>query len=80
MRAALLALMAISTLSTIVATPAEARGSAYCIKGKDWLSPVGDCSFSSYRQCQATASGRLAYCERNPFYSRGEMRGRGYRR
>jgi hypothetical protein len=47
---------------------------------KDWLSPVGDCSFSSYRQCQATASGRLAYCERNPFYSRGEMRGRRYRR
>jgi hypothetical protein len=77
MRAAFLALMAISTFSTIAATPVEARDYPYCIKGKDWLSPVGDCRFTSYQQCQATASGRSAYCERNPFYSRADMRGDG---
>ena len=58
-----------------IATPVQAG--AYCIKGNDWLSPVGDCSFSSYRQCQASASGRRAYCERNPFASRAEMRAQG---
>jgi hypothetical protein len=77
MRTALLALMA---FSTIAATPVEARDYPYCIKGKDWLSPVGDCSFTSYQQCQATASGRFAYCDVNPFYSRAEMRGDGRRR
>jgi hypothetical protein len=77
MRSALLALMAIGTLSTIAATPVEAG--AYCIKGGDWLSPVGDCSFTSYQQCQATASGRRAYCERNPFNSRGQARGSRHR-
>ena len=83
MRAALLALMAIGTLSAIGTAPAEARDYPYCIKGKQWLSPVGDCSFDTYAQCQATASGRFAYCDTNPFYnSRNEMRGesRRYRR
>ena len=78
MRSALLVLMAIGTLSTIAATPVEAG--AYCIKGGDWLSPVGDCSFTSYQQCQATASGRRAYCERNPFNSQGQARGSRHRR
>jgi Protein of unknown function (DUF3551) len=30
---------------------------------------VGDCSFDTYQQCQATASGRDNYCDANPFYS-----------
>jgi Protein of unknown function (DUF3551) len=29
----------------------------------------GDCSFSSYQQCQATASGRDACCGANPYFS-----------
>ncbi|MDE2468702.1 MAG: DUF3551 domain-containing protein, partial [Bradyrhizobium sp.] len=40
----------------------------YCIKGYFYASPVGDCSFDTYGQCLATASGRLAYCDVNPFY------------
>lgn len=83
MRAALLAVMAIGTLAAIGMAPAEARDYPYCIKGKQWLSPLGDCSFTSYQQCQATASGRFAYCDINPFYnSSNEMRGesRRYRR
>jgi len=31
--------------------------------------PVGDCSFDSYEQCQATSVGRRkAYCDVNPFF------------
>jgi hypothetical protein len=69
MRAALLALTAFATVLAINATPAAARDYPYCIKGKDWLSPVGDCSFTSYQQCLATASGRFAWCDTNPFYN-----------
>jgi Protein of unknown function (DUF3551) len=28
-----------------------------------------DCSFSSYQQCQASASGRDAYCAENPYFT-----------
>lgn len=81
MRAALLALMATLTVLAIDATPAAARDYPFCIKGKQWLSPVGDCSFDSYQQCQATASGRFAYCDVNPFYnSRNQMPRRESRR
>jgi hypothetical protein len=73
MRKSLLALMALSSLIAINSTPAAARDYPYCIKGREWLSPVGDCSFSSYQQCQASASGRLAYCDVNPFYNRTGM-------
>ena len=73
MRAALLALMAIGTVAMIDATPAEARDYPFCIKGAEYLSANGDCSFDTYAQCQATASGRLAYCDANPFYRSHEI-------
>lgn len=52
--------------------PNEARQSAardyrYCIQGNDFAGGAGDCSFASYQQCQATASGRTAYCGANPW-------------
>ena len=68
MRKALLALMAIGAVSMIDTTPAEARDYPFCIKGGEYLDVNGDCSFDTYAQCQATASGRLAYCDANPFY------------
>lgn len=51
--------------------PSEARKSAardypYCIQGTDFGGAAGDCGFTSYQQCQATASGRTAYCGENP--------------
>jgi hypothetical protein len=74
MRMALLALMAGSAASAMAAMPAAAGGSAYCIKGCDYGGSVGDCSFASYQQCQATAAGRDAWCAANPFFSaRAEM-------
>jgi len=51
------------------ALPAAARDYPFCIKGCDFGAGLGDCSFSSYQQCQASASGRQAYCDANPYYS-----------
>jgi hypothetical protein len=69
MRKTLLALMAVTSFIAINLAPASASDPQYqyCIKGSQWLSPVGDCSFTTLQQCQATASGRLATCDVNPF-------------
>jgi hypothetical protein len=69
MRKAVLALMAFGAACATGAVPAVARDYPYCIKGCDYSGSLGDCSFSSYQQCQATASGRLAYCATNPYFS-----------
>lgn len=69
MRKTLLALMVGCAASATAAMPAAAGGSAYCIKGCDYGGSVGDCTFSSYQQCQATAAGRDAWCAANPFFS-----------
>lgn len=69
MRKAVLALMAFSAACATCAAPAAAKDFPYCIKGCDYGSSLGDCSFASYQQCQASASGRLAYCAANPYFS-----------
>jgi hypothetical protein len=51
------------------AVPAMARDYPYCIKGCDFGGGRGDCSFSSYQQCQASAAGRDAYCAENPNFN-----------
>ena len=33
------------------------RDYPFCIKGDSYDSPLGDCSFDTYQQCLATASG-----------------------
>ena len=72
MQRALLALTAAFAVS--VAMPAAAGGLPYCIKGCDFGGGAGDCSFSSLAQCQATVSGRDAYCAANPYFNaRAEM-------
>jgi hypothetical protein len=65
----MLALMACSLICVLPAAPAAARDFPYCIKGCDYGSGIGDCSFTTYQQCQASASGRLAYCAANPYFS-----------
>ena len=69
MRGPLQALMLCCAVSIVGLAPAAARDYPYCIKGCDFGSGRGDCSFSSYQQCQATASGRDAYCDVNPNFS-----------
>jgi hypothetical protein len=54
--------------------PAAAVEYPYCIKGCDFGAGPGDCSFTSYQQCQASASGRSATCAQNPnFSAKAEM-------
>jgi hypothetical protein len=69
MRGSLWALMAIGVMAAIGAAPAAAGGMPFCIKGCEFGGSLGDCSFSSYQQCQATASGRDAWCAANPYFS-----------
>ena len=48
----------------------------YCLQGKDYGLP-GLCQFTSYLQCQATASGTFSYCGPNPRFAFGwQRRGR----
>ncbi|SIO48538.1 Protein of unknown function [Bradyrhizobium erythrophlei] len=55
-------------------THVDAQDYPYCIQGDEFGGGAGDCSFNSYQQCQATASGRMAYCAANPaLQSRGRL-------
>ena len=69
MRKVIGALLVCCAASTMGALPAAARDFPFCIKGCDFGGGRGDCSFSSYQQCQAAASGRDAYCDANPYFS-----------
>jgi Protein of unknown function (DUF3551) len=50
----------------------------YCLQGRTWGYP-GNCQFSSYAQCMATASGTNAYCGINPQYAFAHRRNGAYR-
>ena len=79
MRNVVLALLAAGGLAMAGAAPAEAVGTRYpfCLQG-DESPALSDCSYTSYQQCQATASGRFLYCMENPYYIPGGDP-RGYR-
>ena len=75
MRAALLAVMAIGTLSAIDVAPAQAQrypDYPFCLRTRY---DTDDCRYTSYQQCQWTASGTGQYCFANPalaYYSEPE--------
>jgi len=71
MRKIVLASLAVGAVAAVGLAPeaALARDYPFCMKGEEYLSPVGDCSFDTYEQCKATASGLRAYCDVNPFYA-----------
>jgi hypothetical protein len=76
MRNIFLALAAAGGLVMAGLAPAHAVGTRYpfCLQGDD--SPgLSNCTFTSYQQCQATASGRRLYCIANPFYGGGDEPG-----
>jgi hypothetical protein len=56
------------TLST--STPARAFRShhAFCLTGDEWPG-LSNCTFDTYAQCQASASGRALSCIANPYFS-----------
>ena len=62
-----------ATLAT--SAPAAARDYPWCVQGRGVGYP-GDCSYSTYAQCMASASGRFASCGVNPRAAYGERRGR----
>jgi len=72
-------LAAASLISVWAASSAaQAQDYPYCLQGRQWGYP-GNCQFSSYQQCMATASGTHAYCGINPRYAYGaQRRGRYY--
>ena len=60
----------------ITATAASYAQSAYdypwCVQGRGVGIP-GDCSYQTYAQCEASASGRGLYCNSNPRAALNQM-------
>ena len=79
MRHAILTLLAACGVAVIDMAPAAAVGTRYpfCIQGDDFPG-LSNCTFTSYEQCQATASGRRLWCIANPYYVGGGDDPRGY--
>lgn len=77
MRNLVLALLSAGGLAMVGAAPAEAVGTRYpfCIQGEE-IPGLSQCDFTSYEQCQATASGRYLSCIANPYYDPGPDRDR----
>lgn len=68
--------LVLSAATIIVATWASVEPAAagrFCLQGRQWGYP-GNCSFATYRQCMATASGTLSTCGINPRYAYGRYR------
>jgi hypothetical protein len=63
----ILAAAAFATIA-FAAAPATAQDYPYCLQGQDWGYP-GLCHFTSYWQCEATASGTFSYCGINPRFA-----------
>jgi hypothetical protein len=87
MRHLVLALLAASGLAVVAVAPAQAVGTRYpfCIQGDEYPG-LSYCTYTSYSQCQASASGRNLTCIANPYYiaegdpqpQRGRNRGPAY--
>jgi Protein of unknown function (DUF3551) len=72
MRKLILAVLATGGLAALGSAPAMAVGTDYpfCMQGRD-RPALSDCTYASYQQCAATASGRLLYCIENPYFDPG---------
>lgn len=77
---AILTLSAAGAATLVGSSPAAAFDYPYCVQGRGVGIP-GDCSYASYAQCMASASGRGLYCSVNPRAAFGQLprRGRFYR-
>ena len=69
MRNLLLALAVLGTGFAVQSDPAQARDYPFCLQGRDIQTGYGDCRYSTYQQCQATASCTYAGCYANPYYA-----------
>ena len=62
---ALLTLGATILAGVVTVTPAAAGDYPWCAQGGEYDYP-GECAYSTLEQCQASVSGRLLFCDRNP--------------
>ena len=62
-------IVATFALAMLASAPAHAFGERhpFCLQGDEYPG-LSYCTFTSYEQCQATASGRFLYCIANPYY------------
>jgi hypothetical protein len=69
MRHIVVTVLAAAGLATLTALPAQAVGTRhpFCLQG-DEFPGLSHCTFDSYGQCMATASGRFLTCVANPFF------------
>ena len=77
---AMLALLAAGAAAMADVSPAAAAFDyPWCITEGGWGYP-GECSYQTYAQCLASASGRRVWCQVNPRFAFGRApRGRYYR-
>lgn len=68
MRSAFFAALVLGAAAALSSAPAQAGERAFCMRGQGIDMAHGDCRFDTYEQCLATASGRLNFCDANPFY------------
>jgi hypothetical protein len=69
---AMMALTACSVVTLATTAPASAYDYPWCVQGRG-LGIPGDCSYQSYAQCMASASGRALYCNVNPRVAFGRL-------
>jgi hypothetical protein len=68
MRSLMLLVLAVASAGVVMladTAPASARDYPWCLQGRGVGRP-GDCSFRTFAQCRASASGRNATCNVNP--------------
>lgn len=68
MRGVALAVLAAGMMMAAASAPAQAREYRFCVQSPETGIP-GDCSYNTYAQCRASASGRFADCNINPRYA-----------
>ena len=68
----MLALSAAGVATLATSAPAAAYDYPWCVQGRGVGIP-GDCSYQTYAQCLASASGRGLYCNSNPRAAFGRL-------
>ena len=70
MRIIILAAASVVALTAFGAVPAQAVGARYpfCIQG-DQYPGLSNCTYETFQQCQAAASGIALTCIANPYYA-----------
>jgi hypothetical protein len=71
MRNIVVATLSAGAFALIGALPAQAVGikHAFCIQGDNVYPGLSNCTFDTYEQCLATASGRNLTCIANPYFA-----------